>query len=187
MSAAQPPVGADAVIPPRRSPLQLARLRASRRVRAGARIIVGAGVRVRAARGARIELGDDVVLGAGCRIEAEPGSVVSVGAGTRLGERSVVTSLTRIEIGEGCAIGDWALVADAEATFDDPEKPVRLQPIHRAPVRLEPGVRVGAHAAVLAGVTVGAGAVIGSYAVVRGDVPAGAVVTGEERAARSSA
>jgi len=53
----------------------------------------------------------------------------------------------------------------------------RLDDVTAAPV-LEPGVQLGAGAAVLGRITIGAGSRIGANAVVLDDVPAGVVVFG---------
>ena len=54
-------------------------------------------------------------------------------------------------------------IADHEPTYEDPERPTRLQPLHAAKVRVGEGARIGAHASLLAGATVAPGEVVGSY------------------------
>jgi acetyltransferase-like isoleucine patch superfamily enzyme len=166
-----PPAGADAPEPPRRT--LGARLRwAWTRARLGSRLTlegrVAAGPRVRIAiaPGASVTLGDGVELGERTRIEAV-GGPVRIGAGTRLGERCTLAAAAGIEIGRGCSIGDYVLVADSDPGFDDVETPVRLQPLRTSPIRVGDGARVGARAAVLAGAQINAGAVVGSYEIVR--------------------
>jgi acetyltransferase-like isoleucine patch superfamily enzyme len=117
-------------------------------------------VQVRVARGARVVLEDGARLGEGCRIEAN-GGTVRVGAGVELGARSVLVAEAGIDLGTGCVVGDWAMIADAEPTFDDPERPVRVQPLRAAPVRIGDGARIGVHAVVQA--TVAAGEVGAPY------------------------
>ena len=63
----------------------------------------------------------------------------------------------------GCVVGEWALIADHEPTYEDPERPTRLQPLHASTVRVGDGARIGAHASLPAGATVGPGEVVGSY------------------------
>jgi acetyltransferase-like isoleucine patch superfamily enzyme len=162
-----PPVGADAVIPAppdRLGRLRLARLRlaARGRLEVHGRVQVERGVRIAIGHGARVVLEDGCLLGERCRIEAA-GGTVRIGQGARLGSRSLLVALAGIEIGAGCTVGEWALIADHEPTFEDPERPTRLQPVRAEPVRLAGGARIGAHAALLAGATVSAGEVVGSY------------------------
>jgi acetyltransferase-like isoleucine patch superfamily enzyme len=136
--------------------LALARLRmaARGRLEARGRVSVEPGVRVRVARGAHVLLEDGCRLGEGCRIEAN-GGTVRIGPGADLGERSILVAEAGIDVGAGCLVGDWALIADAEPTDDDPERPTRLQPLRAAPVRIGAGARIGVHAVVQASVAAG--------------------------------
>jgi acetyltransferase-like isoleucine patch superfamily enzyme len=166
-----PPIGADAVVPPRgtrlASRLRLARLRLRARgaLEAGRDVRVARGARVRASGGGRVRLGDGCLLGPGSRIEA-PGGTVDIGAGARLGERSVIVALSRVAVGAGATVGEWAVLSDAEPSGADVELPVRLQPLRPAPIEVGAGARIGAHAALGAGARLAAGEAVGSYAVV---------------------
>ncbi len=185
-----PPVGADAPEASRagvraRIGWLLLRARLRGRLRLQGRVSAGPGVRIALAPGAALELGDGVELGAGTRIEATDAGV-RIGAGTRVGERCTVAATTSIEIGAGCALGDFVYVSDSDPGTADVDTPVRLQPLRRAPVWIGDGARLGAHSAILAGARVGDGAVVGSYAVVRGNVPRGAVVTSAGRSRGAS-
>jgi acetyltransferase-like isoleucine patch superfamily enzyme len=53
------------------------------------------------------------------------------------------------------------VVSDTEPSLSDVERPVRLQPVRSAPVRIGDGARIGLHAAV--GADVPAGAVVAPY------------------------
>jgi acetyltransferase-like isoleucine patch superfamily enzyme len=161
------PIGADAVVPAPRdrlAGLRLARLRLSSRGRleAGRDDRVERGVRVALAPGGRVVLEDGCVLGEGCRLEAA-GGTIRIGADARVGSRALLVALAGVDVGAGAAIGEWAIVADHEPTYEDPERPTRLQPLHCAPVVVGAGARIGAHAALLAGATVAPGEVVGSY------------------------
>jgi acetyltransferase-like isoleucine patch superfamily enzyme len=168
--SAHPPIGADAVVPPRggrlASRLRLARLRLASRgaLEAGRDVHVARGVRIRAG-GGRVRLGDGCLLGAGSRIEA-PGGTVEIGAGARIGERSVIVALSAITVGAGATVGDWAVLSDAEPVGADVEVPIRLQGVEPRPIAVGDGARIGAHAALGPGARVAPGAVVGSYAVV---------------------
>jgi serine O-acetyltransferase len=82
-----------------------------------------------------------------------------------------------VVIGPGSRVGDQVTFAGGVTlgvkTFDETEQ----GPDEPYPV-LADGVSLGAHAAVLGGVTVGAGAAVGANSVVTRDVPPGAVVAG---------
>lgn len=119
-------------------------------------------MRISVAPGARVVLEDGCLLGEACRIEAA-GGTVHIGGGARVGARALLVALAGIEVGAGCTVGEWAVIADHEPTYEDPERPTRLQPLRVEPVRLGDGARIGAHAAMLAGAVVAPGEVVGSY------------------------
>lgn len=138
------------------------RLAARRRLEVRGRVTVERAARVNVAPGARVVLEDGCLLGHGSRIEAR-GGTVRVGRGVRLGARSVLVAHTGIDVGAGAVVGEWAMIADAEPTFDDPERPTRLQPVRTAPVRVGDGARIGSHATVEAGATIAPGEVVAPY------------------------
>ena len=161
------PIGADAVVPAprdRRGRLRLAllRLAARGRLTVRGRPEVERGVRIAVAPGARVVLEHGCMLGGGCRIEAA-GGTIRIGPDTRVGAHALLVALAGIEIGAGCTVGEWAVIADHEPTYEDPERPTRLQPLHAESVRLGDGARIGAHATLLAGATIAPGEVVGSY------------------------
>lgn len=79
-----------------------------------------------------------------------------------------------IYIGDDCLIGQQVVIATLNHDLD----PAHRKDLLPKPVRLGRNVWVGAHATILAGVTVGDNAVIAAGAVVAKDVPAGTVVGG---------
>lgn len=81
----------------------------------------------------------------------------------------------RVIIGSRCMIGSHVAISSLTHDYDQPEM---WKTIVARPVVIEDDVWIGAHAAILPGVTVGRGAVVGAGAVVTHDVAPGAVVTG---------
>lgn len=155
---------------------------------AGDTTIIGAGAVVRAG----------AILYAGVRIG--PGSTVghrtllrtnvTVGAGSQLAANLTVERGTRIGDGVRCSPGSHltadTIVADqvflgaGVRTINDKQliwrDPEYEQPL--TPPRFQHGCRVGSGVVVLAGITVGADALVGAGSVVTRDVPAGAIVYG---------
>jgi acetyltransferase-like isoleucine patch superfamily enzyme len=175
--APEPPAYVPPVTPPAAAPASgvLARLRGRR---AGARnALLGPGVVLDVAPGARLELGDGCAIGAGSRVHVRAGTV-RIGAGAVLGERCTLAAHAGIEIGDGAVFGDEAVVVDFDHRYDDPEVPVRLQGIRATPVVVGAGARIGARAAIQRGVTVGERAQVAALSVVTRDVPEGARVGG---------
>ncbi len=102
--------------------------------------------------GQNIKVGKNVFINSGCCFQDQGG----------------------IEIGDNVLIGQQVVIA----TLNHDLNPQRRANMLPAPVKIGDGVWVGAHATILAGVTIGDGAVIAAGAVVTRDVPANTVVGG---------
>lgn len=151
--------------------------RRPRRIRMRGGTLVGRGVRVDVAPGARLLIGESAELGDGCRLEVHGGSV-EIGDGAVLGEGCTIVARAGVRIGAGCRLEDGVAIIDCGRRFGDVEVPIRLQALAAAPVQIDPGAILGPRAVVLPGVRVGAGARVGARFVVESDVPAGAFVEG---------
>lgn len=175
--AAAPPAYVPPVTPPAAAPPSglLARLRGRRA--GGRNALLGRGVVVDVAPGARLELGDGCAIGAQSRLHVRAGTV-RIGAGAVLGERCTLAAHAGIAIGDGAVLGDESVVVDFDHRFDDPEVPVRLQGIEAAPVVIGAGARIGARAAIQRGVRIGERAQVAALSVVTRDVAVGARVGG---------
>ncbi len=135
------------------------------------------GVKLEIGREARVELGRWSWLGDGCKIRAHEG-VVSIGARSVLGQECTLSSYQRISIGRECIIADRTMMIDFDHSAEDVERPIREQGIYKREVTVGHNVWIGYGACILRGVTVGDNAVVGTSAVVTGDVPDNAVVGG---------
>ena len=102
--------------------------------------------------GQNIKVGKNVFINSGCCFQDQGG----------------------IEIGDNVLIGHQVVLATLNHDLM-PEKRANMLP---APIKIGNDVWIGAHATILAGVTVGNGAVIAAGAVVTKDVPANTVVGG---------
>lgn len=107
---------------------------------------------------------------------------IIIGADCHFGAWNHITAINRIEIGKECLTGKWVTIADnshGQTGMDDLE----IAPAHRnlfskGPVIIGDRVWIGDKATILAGVTIGDGAVIAANAVVTKDVPPFCVVAG---------
>jgi len=106
----------------------------------------------------RITLGDRVRIGSRCHLWAGP-------------------STGQITFGNDVLLGPDVMVTAASYRFRD-GAPVSEQLMDEADIVIGHDVWLGTRAVVLAGVTIGDGAVIAAGAVVRADVPSGAIVAG---------
>lgn len=96
-----------------------------------------------------------------------------IGAGTIMNS-VIIAAQYEVKIGKNCRLAPFVHFMDSD--FHDVND--RLQAGKSAPITIGDNVRLGAHAMVLRGVTIGNGAEILPGSVVTKDVPAGALVGG---------
>lgn len=111
----------------------------------------------------------NVTMGRGCSVQAYS---ILVGYGTdsdRKGE---------IRIGNDVRIASHVMMIGANHRFDDVNKPIAKQGVERRPIVIEDDVWIAGRVNIVAGVTVGRGAVVAAGAVVTKDVPPYSVVAG---------
>lgn len=105
---------------------------------------------------------------------------IVLGAGTHIGEHSVIwagNTTGRIVLGEKCLLGPHVTLT-ASNYRTAPGEFIMDQPKIEQNIVLGRDVWLGANSVVLAGVTIGDGAVVAAGAVVTRDVDAGAIVGG---------
>lgn len=150
LRAAVPDLHPDCVV------LGAVELHGSRRVRTGRRLYLYRELYLETMGDARIEIGDDVVISRGVHIVAFSG----------------------VDIGAGSMIGEYASIRDANHDFRAASTPLRQAGHQAKPIRIGANVWIGRGAVILAGVSIGDGAVIGANAVVTRSIAPGAVVGG---------
>lgn len=146
----------------------------------------GAGSRImlpfRAGNPHMVSIGSQVLIGPSSwflvpRLDG-PGPVIHVHDRVRMNQTSI-TAVQEVVIEEAVEFARGVYVSDHMHGFDDPQLPIRDQPLTRvAPVRIGRGAWLGQNVVVMPGVTIGAGAVIGANSVVTKDVPARTVAVG---------
>jgi acetyltransferase-like isoleucine patch superfamily enzyme len=105
---------------------------------------------------------------------------ITIGDGTHIGEHSVIwagNSTGRVVFGRKCLLAPNVTITASNYAIE-PGAYIMDQPKIEQDVILGSDVWLGANSVVLAGVTIGDGAVIAAGAVVTRDVPAGAIVGG---------
>lgn len=105
------------------------------------------------------------VVGAGTRFHVRAG-IVRVGAGAVLGERCVLLAHAGIEIGAGAQLGDEVVLVDFQHRHDDPERPVRQQPLDARPIRVGERAHIGHRAVIERGARIAPGARVPAQTVV---------------------
>ena len=101
-----------------------------------------------------------------------PAGIV-IGEDTIIGERSVLDGRASLTIGNHVDIASEVMIYNSEHDVNDPKFVAIV-----APVTIEDYVFIGPRAIILAGVTIGKGAIIGASAVVTKDVAPYAIVGG---------
>jgi acetyltransferase-like isoleucine patch superfamily enzyme len=131
---------------------------------------------VDASRSPGVRCGDKVTLNRYAYVQGGDG-------GVRLGDRVEVNNFSIVNGTGGVDIGDDTLIGPGVRIISYQHRhargaTIRSQPADVRPIRIGRDVWVGANAVILAGVTIGDGAVVAAGAVVREDVPAYAIVAG---------
>ena len=117
-----------------------------------------------------------------CFLGEEHHPFIKIGDNCSIGRYNHISSINRIEIGDGFLSGRWVTIVDN--SHGDSSKAMLLLPpqkralVSKGPVIIGSNVWVEDKAAILPGVTIGDGAVIAANAVVTKDVPAYCVVAG---------
>jgi acetyltransferase-like isoleucine patch superfamily enzyme len=114
----------------------------------GESVVVQRNVTITCAPAGQLRLGDNVLIGQGC--------VIACGA-------------TALVVGDDSMIGEYSSIRNTDHGMAR-GTPIRMQPQTYAPIHVGSDVWIGRGCAVLAGVTIGDGAVIGANSVVTHDV-----------------
>lgn len=136
----------------------------------------------RAGNPQKVVIGRDVLIGPASwfmvpRLDT-PGPVIHVHDRVRMNQTSI-TAVAEVIIEEGVELARGVYISDHMHGFDDPDVPIRDQPLQRvAPVRIGRGAWLGQNVVVMPGVTIGAGSVIGANSVVTRDIPPRSVAVG---------
>jgi acetyltransferase-like isoleucine patch superfamily enzyme len=147
------------------------------------RVRIGDGVRASSITG-NLTGGAELEIGANCSLGHVQVHIVG-GARLLIGERCsfngrinlFLHESSTLTIGPNCLFGGDVLITTSDMhSIVDTETGGRIN--WAEDIEVSERVWVGAHAAIFKGVRVGAGAVIGAYAVVTSDVPASCVAAG---------
>ncbi|MBN8475321.1 MAG: acyltransferase [Sulfuritalea sp.] len=146
------------------------------RIELGRGCKIHADASVDASRSPGVRFGDKVTLNRYAYVQGGNG-------GVRLGDRvevnnfSIVNGTGGVDIGDDTLIGPGVRIISYQHGYARGAT-IRSQPVDARPIRIGRDVWLGANSIILAGVTIGDGAVVAAGAVVREDVPSHAVVAG---------
>lgn len=150
----------------------------------GRNFIAEEGCEINALSRRGVSFGDRVTVGAYALIRPSNyyggpvGEGLIVGSNSNIGAYSYVGCSGFIEIGSGVMMGPRVGLFAENHIFDRTDIPMRLQGVDRKFIRIEDDVWLGTNSVILAGVTVGRGAIVSAGSVVTKDVPQYAIVGG---------
>jgi acetyltransferase-like isoleucine patch superfamily enzyme len=141
-------------------------------------VFLGKGVEIQATPElSQMEIGRWVHIGDKNTIRCHEGSL-RIGDKVVLGRDNVINTYLDIELGDSVLMADWCYVCDFDHRMDDITVPIKDQGIIKGPVRIGPDTWVAAKVTVLRNTTIGRGCVLGSHAVVKGDIPDYSIAVG---------
>jgi serine acetyltransferase len=142
----------------------------------GKRISVDRGVQIITYRDASWHLGDRVSLGAGVILNVGEGASLTIGNDVRITHYTVIGVRDSISIEDRAQIGEHCSIRDHDHDASAPS--MHAAALVCSPVSIGEDSWIGRGVAVLKGSRIGAGAVIGANALVRGDIPQDAIAVG---------
>jgi acetyltransferase-like isoleucine patch superfamily enzyme len=157
--------------------LGLLKLRHRGRLRTDGLCFICPGVQLEIGRHATLHIGRWAWIGHGSKLRVHEGEV-RIGAKTVMGQECTISAFQHVSIGRECIVADRVMLIDFDHGMVEVERPIRLQGIYKRDVRVGHNVWIGYGACILRGATVGDNSVIGTSAVVTGEVPTNAVVGG---------
>jgi len=108
--------------------------------------------------------------------------ILSIGNCCAFGKENHITCTNEIRIGNNLLTGKWVTITDNSHGTTELDSlavpPIKRQVVSKGPVVIGDNVWIGEKATILAGVSIGEGAVIAANAVVTKDVPAYSVAAG---------
>ncbi len=125
----------------------------------------------------RVRIGENGLLYPDVHLETQDDARIDLGEEVVISRGVHIVAMAGITIGEGCMIGEYTSIRDANH-FRDPERPIRHSGYSAKPITIGRDVWIGRGVAVLGGVTIGNSATVGANAVVTRDVPEGTTVVG---------
>lgn len=126
---------------------------------------------------AQMEIGRWRNIGDKNTIRCHEGSL-RIGDKVVLGRDNVINTYLDIELGDSVLMADWCYICDFDHRMDSIELPIKDQGIVKGPVRIGPDTWVGVKVTVLRNTSIGRGCVLGSHAVVRGEIPDFSIAVG---------
>lgn len=136
-----------------------------------------------------IKVGIGFTTGFNCRLDAfnlnnVNHTLINIGDNVEINDDVHIAAVERVDIGDNVLIASKVYLSDHnhgiyKGDFQDtPVTPPGSRKIYSAPVKIEKNVWIGEFVAVLQGVTIGEGSIIGAMSVVTKDIPPYSIAVG---------
>lgn len=134
-----------------------------------------------------IDFGKNLTTGVGCRIEAFPEenkTCLTFGQNVEINDYVHIGAIESVKIGNNVLIASKVFISDHNHgcytgdSPDHPHTPPKERKLYSRPVVIEDNVWLGEFVAVLPGVTIGSGSIVGTMSVVTRDVPPYCIAAG---------
>lgn len=126
----------------------------------------------------RVVIGEQCLISAGVSFVVTATGSITLGNRVYIGKSCVLASAIGITIGDNTMLAEFVSVIDADHGVEKNGIPIRDQELKPFPVTIGSDVWVGRGSAILKGISIGDGAIIGANSVVTHDVPPFAIVCG---------
>lgn len=106
-------------------------------------------------------------------------SSIEIGDDVYIGRHAYFTAVNRIVIGDGCVLSDYVYITDEFHGMDPEGEPIMKQPLQsKGPVIIGPRCFLGFRVAIMPGVTLGEGCVVGTNSTVTRSFPPYSMIAG---------
>ena len=146
-------------------------------IRIGDNVTIMGNVDIRNRENGSISIGDGVRLDNDCRFVAANNARLVVAEGCRIGAYSIINCGDDITLGKRTLLAGFCYIQSSNHGIQK-GRPIADQPHTYGKINIGDDVWLGCHVAVLAGVTIGQGAVVGANSVVAKDLPENAICAG---------
>lgn len=125
----------------------------------------------------RIEIKNDVYIGQYCFLKPFRGKI-TINEGVNIGTFSRIGGSGDIEIGKNSLLANNVQMIAVEHIYKNASTPIKFQGTDIKKVKIGEDAWLGAYVIILAGVTIGDGAVIGAGSIVTKDIPPYSIAVG---------
>lgn len=113
-----------------------------------------------------VYIGKKCDIGPFCIFDIPPDGTINIGNNVKFTAGVVLSSITKLTIGDGCLFAEWVSIRDAQHEFKS-ESPIRLQGLSSAPISIEADVWIGRSSVVLSGAYIEKGCIVGANSLVK--------------------